>query len=59
MIIPKELYIGTYDLLPKLDINAGMLIVNWGSSDMLSPLDNFNPSPPLTSFSNFSNKNGV
>jgi len=59
MIIPKELYIGTYDLLPKLDINAGMLIVNWGSSDMLSPLDNFNPLPPLTSFSNFSNKNGV
>lgn len=59
MIIPKELYIGTYDLLPSLDINAGMLIVNWGSSDMLSPLDNFNPSPPLTSFLNFSNKNGV
>lgn len=59
MIMPKELYIGTYDLLPGLDINAGMLIVNWGSSDMFSPLDNFNPSPLLTSFSNSSNKNGV
>jgi len=59
MIIPKEIYIGTYDLIPQLDIKAGLLIVSWGSADMLSPLDNFNPSPPLTSFSDFSSKNGV
>jgi len=59
MIIPKEIYIGTYDFLPGLDLNAGMLVVNWGSADMLSPLDNFNPSPPLISFSSFSSKNGV
>ncbi|MBU2439717.1 hypothetical protein KKI11_02090, partial [bacterium] len=46
MIIPKEIYIGAYDLVPQLDIRTGMLIVNWGSSDMFSPLDNFNPTPP-------------
>ncbi|MCJ7657159.1 MAG: hypothetical protein MUO55_05210 [Candidatus Atribacteria bacterium] len=59
MIIPKELYIGTYDLIPNLDLSAGRLIVSWGSSDMFSPLDNFNPSPPGISFTDMSRKSGV
>ena len=59
MLIPKELYIGTYDLIPNLDLNAGRLIVSWGSSDMFSPLDNFNPSPPGISFTDMFRKNGV
>jgi len=59
MIIPKELYIGTYDLIPNLDLSAGRLIVSWGSSDMFSPLDNFNPSPPGISFTDTSRKSGV
>jgi len=59
MLIPKELYIGTYDLIPNLDLNAGRLIVSWGSSDMFSPLDNFNPSTPGISFTDMSRKNGV
>ncbi|MDP2945089.1 MAG: hypothetical protein Q8N86_01895, partial [Atribacterota bacterium] len=50
MIIPKEIYIDTYDLIPQVDIRAGMLIISWGSSDMFSPLDNFNPSPLGISF---------
>ena len=59
MIIPKELYIGTYDLIPNLDLSAGRLIVSWGSSDMFSPLDNFNPLPPGMSFTDMSQKMGV
>jgi len=59
MIIPKEIYIGTYDLIPQLDIRAGLLIVSWGSADMFSPLDNFNPLPPEMSFSSLVQKNGV
>jgi len=59
MIIPKELYIGTYDLIPNLDLRAGRLIISWGSSDMLSPLDNFNPLPPGMSFTSMTQKNGV
>jgi len=59
MIIPKEIYMGAYDLIPQIDIRAGMLIVSWGSSDMLSPLDNFNPSPPGISFTDISRKSGV
>jgi len=59
MIIPQELYIGTYDLIPNLDLNAGRLIISWGSSDMFSPLDNFNPSPPEISFTDISRKSGV
>lgn len=59
MIIPKELYIGTYDLIPNLDFSAGRLIVSWGSSDMFSPLDNFNPLPPGISFTDMSGKSGV
>ncbi len=59
MIIPKEIYIGTYDLIPQLDIRAGLLIVSWGSADMFSPLDNFNPLPPEMSFRSLTQKNGV
>jgi len=59
MITPKELYIGTYDLIPNLDLSAGRLIVSWGSSDMFSPLDNFNPLPPGMSFTSLAKKNGV
>ncbi|HAJ32275.1 MAG TPA: hypothetical protein DCK79_02735 [Candidatus Atribacteria bacterium] len=59
MIIPKEIYIGTYDLIPNLDLRAGRLIISWGSADMFSPLDNFNPLPPGMSFTSMSQKNGV
>ncbi len=59
MIIPKEIYIGAYDLIPNLDIRTGMLIVNWGSSDMFSPLDNFNPTPPGISLTDISRKISV
>jgi len=59
MIIPKEIYIGAYDLIPQVDIRAGMLIVSWGSSDILSPLDNFNPSPSGISFTDISRKSGA
>jgi len=59
MIIPKEIYIGAYDLIPQVDIRAGMLIISWGSSDMFSPLDNFNPSPFGISFTDMSRKSGV
>lgn len=59
MIIPKELYIGTYDLIPQLDTRTGLLIVSWGSADMLSPLDNFSPSPPGMSFTSMAQKSGV
>ena len=59
MIIPKEIYIGAYDLIPQLDIRTGLLIVSWGSADMFSPLDNFNPLPPGLSFTSMTQKNGV
>jgi hypothetical protein len=59
MIIPKEIYIGVYDFIPQLDIRTGRLIVNWGSSDMLSPLDNFNPTPPGISLTDVSRKISV
>jgi len=59
MVIPKEIYIGAYDLIPQLDIRTGRLIVNWGSSDMFSPLDDFNPSSPGISFTDISGKSGV
>ncbi|GAI60694.1 unnamed protein product, partial [marine sediment metagenome] len=59
MIIPKEIYIGAYDLIPQLDIKTGLLIISWGSADMLSPLDNFNPLPPGLSFTSMTQKNGV
>lgn len=58
-IKPNELYIGTYDLIPNLDLRAGRLIISWGSADMFSPLDNFNPQPPQMSFTNMTQKNGV
>ena len=56
---PNELYIGTYALIPNSDIKAGKLIISWGSADMLSPLDNFNPLPPGMSFTSMTQKNGV
>jgi hypothetical protein len=59
MIIPQEIYIGAYDLIPNLDIKAGKLIVSWGSADMFSPLDNFNPLPPGISFTTMAQKSGV
>jgi len=59
MIIPQEIYVGAYDLVPNLDIKAGKLIVSWGSADMFSPLDNFNPLPPRMSFTSMPQKNGV
>ena len=59
MIIPQEIYIGAYDLIPNLDIKAGKLIVSWGSADMFSPLDNFNPLPPGMSFTTMAQKSGV
>ncbi len=59
MIIPKEIYIGAYDLIPQLDLRVGLLTLTWGSSDMFSPLDNFNPLPPGISFTNRSGKSGV
>jgi len=59
MIIPKEIYIGTYDLIPNLDLKVGRLIISWGSADMLSPLDNFNPLLSGMSFTSMAQKNGV
>ena len=59
MVIPEELYIGAYELIPNSDLKAGKLIVSWGSADMLSPLDNFNPLPPEMSFTGISQKMGV
>jgi len=56
---PNELYIGTYDLIPNSDVKAGKLMISWGSADMLSPLDNFNPLPPGMSFTSMTQKNGV
>ncbi len=59
MVIPEELYIGAYELIPNSDLKAGKLIISWGSADMLSPLDNFNPLPPGMSFTGISQKMGV
>jgi len=59
MIIPEELYIGAYELIPNSDLKAGKLIISWGSADMLSPLDNFNPLPPGMSFTDMNQKMGV
>ena len=59
MIFPEELYISAYELIPNSDLRAGKLIISWGSADMLSPLDNFNPLPPQMSFTSMAQKNGV
>ena len=59
MISPEELYISAYELIPNSDLRAGKLIISWGSADMLSPLDNFNPLPPQMSFTSMAQKNGV
>ena len=59
MALPKEIYIGAYDLITNLDLRVGMIIVSWGASDMFSPLDNFNPIPPEISIGSLPQKRGV
>ncbi len=59
MFMPKELYLGAYDLISNLDLRVGFIIVSWGASDMFSPLDNFNPIPPEISFGSLPDKRGV
>ena len=59
MVIPKELYVGAYELIPHSDVKAGKLMISWGSADMLSPLDNFNPLPPEMSLTDMNQKMGV
>ncbi len=59
IFMPKELYLGAYDLIKNLDLRTGLIIVSWGASDMFSPLDNFNPLPPEISFGSMPDKNGV
>jgi len=59
MVIPKELYVGAYELIPHSDVKAGKLMISWGSADMLSPLDNFNPLPPEMSLTDMNQKIGV
>lgn len=59
MVFPEELYVSAYELIPNSDLRAGKLIVSWGSADMLSPLDNFNPLPPQMSFTDMSQKIAV
>src|SRR5665648_499472 len=59
MVIPQELYVGAYELIPNSDLKAGKLIISWGSADMLSPLDNFNPLPFGMSLMDTSQKMGV
>ncbi len=59
IFMPKEVYIGAYDLIPDVDLRAGLIIVSWGASDMFSPLDNFNPIPPEVSFGSLPDKRGV
>ncbi len=58
-IFPGELYLGTYNLIPNSDFRAGRLIVSWGSADMFSPLDHFNPLPPQMSFTDIDQKMAV
>ena len=59
IVIPSELYVGAYELIPHSDLRAGNLIVSWGSADMFSPLDNFNPLPPQMSFTDVTQKIAV
>jgi hypothetical protein len=59
MVTPKELYVGAYELIPHSDVKAGKLMISWGSADMLSPLDNFNPLPPEMSLTDMNQKIGV
>ncbi|MDD5014150.1 MAG: hypothetical protein PHW73_03480 [Atribacterota bacterium] len=58
-VSPEELYVGAYGLIPHSDLKAGKLMISWGSADMLSPLDNFNPLPPGMSLTDTSQKTGV
>ena len=59
IFMPKELYVGAYDLIKNLDLRVGMVILSWGASDMFSPLDNFNPLPPEMSVGSLPEKRGV
>lgn len=59
IFMPKEAYLGAYDLISNLDLRAGFLIISWGASDMFSPLDNFNPIPPEMSIGSLPEKRGV
>ncbi len=43
---PNEMYINAYNVIENLDLKAGKIITRWGSADLFSPLDNFNPAPP-------------
>lgn len=56
---PNEIYLSAYNLIENLDLRAGKIIMHWGSSDLLSPLDNFNPSPPSLSLIKNQEKLGV
>ena len=42
----NEIYISAYNVVENLDLRAGKIITRWGSTDLFSPLDNFNPAPP-------------
>jgi len=46
MVGPNELYLSGYNVIDNLDLKAGKIITRWGSADLFSPLDNFNPMPP-------------
>ncbi len=59
IFMPKELYLGVYDLVKNLDLRAGLIVVSWGASDMFSPIDNFNPLPPEVSFGDIPQKRAV
>jgi len=59
MVFPEELYVSAYEIIPDSDLRAGKLIISWGSADMFSPLDHFNPLLPQMSFTSMSQKNGV
>ncbi len=59
IIGPNELYFNAYNIIENLDLKAGKIITRWGSSDLFSPLDNFNPSPPNLSLIKKQDKLGV
>ena len=59
MFMPRELYVGAYDLIKNLDLRLGMVIISWGAADMFSLLDNFNPISPEFSPGGLPQKRGV
>ncbi|MBN2395437.1 MAG: hypothetical protein JXC36_03120, partial [Candidatus Atribacteria bacterium] len=56
---PNEIYISAYNIIKDLDLRVGKIITRWGSADLFSPLDNFNPSPPALSFAKNQEKIGA